>query len=83
MLGVIIGLSNFWFKDNPFGNLTPQILLAPELYNLAECPLKYPLITISTFTGLSLFPIETFGSGDDISQFLIISSVDLSISTEI
>ena len=47
----------------------------PSLYSLQACPVRYPLITISTIKGSHLLPIVTDGSGVDSFQFWTMSEV--------
>jgi len=75
VVGVINGSSNFWFSIIPSGIGTPQIILLPALYSLQACPVKYPLITISTINGSHILPIVTEGSGVASIQFGTISAV--------
>ena len=44
-----MGSGNLSFSTIPSGILTPLSSLFPALYCLHACPVRYPLITISTF----------------------------------
>ena len=75
VVGVRMGVLNFSFSIIPSGIFTPHISLFPDLYSRQACPVRYPLITISTLNGIHILPIVTLGSGVASIQFGTISEV--------
>ena len=63
VVGVRMGVGNFWFSTMPSGSGTPQRVRAPALYSRQALPARYPRTIISTRKPSHFRPTVTIGSG--------------------